>query len=491
LGEGGDFVTIKKTKAPARFMAHILIVDDDLEITGILNQQVASLGHAGVEAHRLDEGLAKAGASAYDIVLLDINLPDGSGIDAMEKFRMSPGNPEIIIITGQVSSENASLALKSGAWDYLAKPFSHNELALHIRQALDYRREKKAIAQEFCSFDSIIGHSPVMMRCREKLALAAQSDAAVLITGETGTGKELFARALHEQSLRAGKNFVVVDCTVLPENLVESILFGHEKGAFTGADKAHKGLIERADGGTLFLDEIGDMPVPVQRSFLRVLQERAFSPVGGDREQTSDFRLIAATHRPLEEMADKGLFRSDLLYRLKTFQIEIPPLRSRTEDIQPIALFYLGRLESRYDTGQKRISDDFIETLAAYPWPGNVRELINALESAFAEAQHETTLYKKHLPVNIRLHQVTAAMQEEKAANAVPETSSAAVVAESAAQSASPNIRSFRAYKKDMEKKYFEELLPLAARDIDKACSLSGLSRSRLYELLRINGLRL
>ena len=300
-------------------------------------------------------------------------------------------------MTGYGDPDGAELAIKHGAWDYIQKPSTMDAMTLPLVRALQYREEKKASkAMMILKREGIIGNSPKIRACLDLLTQVASSNANVLVTGETGTGKELFAVAIHKNSSRADKNFVVVDCTALPENLVESILFGHEKGAYTGADRAKDGLILQADGGTLFLDEVGELPLPIQKSFLRALQERKFRPVGGKEEIKSDFRLIAASNRNLDDMVRQGNFREDLLFRLRSFSIELPPLRERPEDIKDLAAYYTEVLCKRYEIETKEFSPEFFDVLTSYPWPGNVRELINALERALVNGRYERILFQKH-----------------------------------------------------------------------------------------------
>ena len=306
--------------------------------------------------------------------MLDVRLPDGSGLEALPKIREVSYSPEVIIITGMGDPDGAELAINCGAWDYIEKPASIKQMTLPLMRTLEFREGKKAKRiPVLLKRENIIGNCPRMMEALEQLAQAASIDANVLITGETGTGKELFARAIHENSNRASGGFVMVDCTALPESLLESILFGHEKGAFTGADKSKDGLIKHADGGTLFLDEIGELPLSTQKAFLRVIQERRFRSIGGKEERRSDFRLIAATNRNLDQMVQKDLFRSDLLFRLRSFIIEVPPLRERVEDIKDLVTYYTNNFCSIYDIETKGFSPDFFDAMAKYNWPGNVR----------------------------------------------------------------------------------------------------------------------
>jgi len=288
-------------------MADILIIDDDQLICTTLSHVVRAQNHTPACAFSLKEGLAMASARSFDVVFLDVRLPDGSGLDIVQALRDTPSSPEVIIITGFGDVDGAELAITHGAWDYLEKSASIDEIILPLERALQYRAERQAKARPTAlKLEGIVGSSPPMRTAIELLAQAAASDANVLVTGETGTGKELFSWAIHANSPRAGKNFVVVDCAALPETIVESVLFGHERGAFTGADRSKTGLITQAHGGTLFLDEVSELPPSVQGSFLRALQERRFRPVGSVREVTSDFRLIAASNRNLDEMVKRA-----------------------------------------------------------------------------------------------------------------------------------------------------------------------------------------
>ena len=333
----------------------------------------------------------------------------------------------------------------------------------------------------------IIGESAEMQRCLELVAMASDGDASVLIGGETGSGKELIAAAIHRNSSRARRPFVVVDCAALPETLVESLLFGHVKGAFTGADRDRDGLILQASGGTLFLDEIGELPLALQRSFLRVVQERRFRPLGGTQEIGSDFRLIAATHRNLEEMVRQGTFRQDLLFRLRSLTIDLPPLRQRKEDIKSIAMSYLNALCERNGIPTKGLSPDFFEALMAWDWPGNVRELLNTLESVFAITRDESTLFGRHLPVHLRAQLARQAIGQKSTATGgeatVPEAGGAA---EPHPVKIAESLQAFRERaSNEAERAYLEEVLAATGGDVEKASERAGISISRLYSLLK------
>jgi two-component system NtrC family response regulator len=459
-------------------MSNILIIDDDPLIGDTISHLVRRLGHQSAYAPTLEKGLASVCSNPFDLVFLDVRLPDGNGLEELPRVQAAPSLPEVIIMTGFGDPDGAELAIRHGAWDYLQKPANLDALTLTLSRALQYREEKRAQkGLAAIQREGIIGKSPKMQACLDLVSQVASSEANVLITGETGTGKELFALAIHKNSRRAAKNFVVVDCAALPENLVESILFGHEKGAYTGADRARDGLVLQADGGTLFLDEVGELPLSVQRSFLRVLQERQFRPVGGKTEVKSNFRLLAASNRDLDEMARQNQFREDLLFRLRSFSIELPPLRERKEDIQDLLVYFTKGLCERFAIEPKEFSPEFLDLLSGYPWPGNIRELVNALERALISARYERVLFPKHIPTHIRVQQVRSSLGEKGSEESPQATPSPQVF---------PPIQEVRERAlEETEKKYLRELLSFTKGDIPEACRISGLSRSRLYLLLK------
>ncbi|MFP5213393.1 MAG: sigma-54-dependent transcriptional regulator, partial [Acidobacteriota bacterium] len=327
-------------------MARVLIIDDDRAMGQMLAGLVARMGHEARCVLTLKDGLLESGRADYDVVFLDVNLPDGSGLDALPEIVKAPSSPEVIIMTGYGDPDGAEIAIESGAWDYLQKPLSPKKIMLPLTRVFQYRDnlKKRSALPMTLNLDGIIGNSPRMKACYALVAQAACGNANVLITGETGTGKELFARAIHQNSERVRNGLVVVDCAALPETLVESSLFGYERGAFTGADRAKHGLIRQADQGTLFLDEVGELSPSMQKSFLRVLQERCFRPVGGKQEVRSDFRLISATNRNLDRMVDESIFRKDLLFRLRSIHIGLPPLREHPEDVGELVFYHMSRL---------------------------------------------------------------------------------------------------------------------------------------------------
>jgi two-component system NtrC family response regulator len=454
-------------------MGKVLVIDDDELHSEMLSDMIGNMGHTVALAFTAEAGLREAGAKEYDIVFLDVQLPDGNGLELLPEIQAAPSAPEVIIITGFGSPDGAELAIKNGAWDFIEKPFRQKMIELPLTRALQYRESKKRAREPLVlKREEIIGDSPIMNACLERVARAAASDAPVIITGETGTGKELFARAVHNNSSRSGNVFVTVDCASLPSTIIESILFGHEKGAFTGADRSRDGLIRQADGGTLFLDEIGELPFPIQKTFLRVLQERNFRPVGGSREIASDFRLIAATNRNLKKMVSEGTFREDLLFRLQAFTIELPSLKNRPAYIRKLCFHYVNKLCDLYRKEPKGYSPEFMDALCAYAWPGNVREMINALENAVAVADADPILFPKHLPEHIRIHMAREAIQKK-----TPLSEPLGVMG---------TLKERREKVLAAEERiYLQELMAATGGDISRASGISGLSRVRLYVLLK------
>lgn len=475
-------------------MANILVVDDDPMIRNALVLQLTRLNHTVMVAETLADGIEMLPLAPFDIVFLDVNLPDGSGLELLPAIRQADAGPEVIIITGEGSAQSAEAAISSGAWDYLQKPLLKQEIELQLTRALDYRAIKKNERQPALMTlkrPKIIGSSPELNARLDLVAQCAGSDANVLITGETGTGKELFARVIHENSLASGRTFVVVDCAALPEQLVESVLFGHVKGAFTGADCRRDGLVKEADGGTLFLDEIGELPLSIQKKFLRVLQERRFKPVGSTQELKSAFRLICATNRDLNKMVAESLFREDLLFRLRTFNIELPPLRACKQDIRELVLYYIDRLCRHHGMENKGFVPEFVEALAAYDWPGNVRELISTLEKAILADREAPTLFPMHLPRNVRLNFIQSCIDEKRKASPEPPPGVPSQHGETFSipvhfTHPPPTLKQLRDQVTDqLESIYLKRLMSHSQNDLDRVGQLSGLSKPRIYALLK------
>ena len=369
-------------------MGRILIADDHDSLRRGLAQALADAAHDIEEAPNGNAAIEKLHEGFFDVVVSDLKMGGSTGIDVLKTAKSLHPSTAVILMTAFGSVSTAVEAMKAGAFDYVQKPFEIEEMELKIEKALEMRRMQHQIdylrhAQgDIYEFDRIIGSSGALEKVLDVVRKVAKSNTTVLVRGETGTGKELIAGAIHHNSHRASRNFIKVNCAALQENLLESELFGHEKGAFTGADKQRIGRFEQADGGTLFLDEIGDMSANTQAKILRVLQEHEFERLGGTRTIKVDVRLIAATNRDLPTMVASGQFREDLYYRLNVVTVEMPPLRERKEDISALALFFIRRFAGELKKKIEGLEPDALKLLMRYHWPGNVRELENAIERA-------------------------------------------------------------------------------------------------------------
>ncbi|MDB5340698.1 MAG: glnG 1 [Planctomycetaceae bacterium] len=385
-------------------MAHLLLIDDDPELVA---EQVSSAFPA--PAHRFDvslsgtEGLQQIVVSAPDVILLDLRLPDQSGLAVYQQIRQVDARIPVIFITTAKGADAAIEAMRLGAYDYLFKPLDLHQLRRVVGEALDVseRMRKPAVMAESTADPdvdgAIVGSCPAMREVYKAIGRVADQDVAVLITGETGTGKELVARAIYQHSHRAKGLFLALNCAAIPENLLESELFGHEKGAFTGADRRRIGKFEQCNGGTIFLDEIGDMPLMLQAKMLRLLQEQTFERVGGNETVRTDVRLIAATHHNLQNDSAEGKFRSDLYYRLGVFTIHLPPLRERGDDLSMLVRHYLRRCSRELGREIHDIAPEALARLQSCSWPGNIRELQSILKQALLQARG-TVLLPAFLP---------------------------------------------------------------------------------------------
>ncbi len=366
-------------------MSHedILIVDDERNIRSSLEGILKDEGYQARSVGTAEELLKQAGQTPPDLVILDVWLPGLDGLQALEELRrVCPALP-VVMMSGHSTVEAAVRATKLGAYDFIEKPLSLEKTVLTVRNALEHRRlaqENLALRERLQARYDIVGESPAIQALRTQIQAAAPSHGRVLIRGESGTGKELVARAIHAQSLRAERPFVEVNCAAIPDELIESELFGHERGAFTGATTKRRGKFELADGGTIFLDEVGDMSLKTQAKVLRVLQEQTFERVGGGESLTVDVRVIAASNKNLEEEIGKGTFREDLFYRLNVIPFEVPPLRQRPEDIPLLAAHFLRLFSQEYGKRVKTLSAAALSLLTQSAWPGNVRELRNVME---------------------------------------------------------------------------------------------------------------
>lgn len=472
---------------PSNRTASVLIIDDESELFDILQESDISLAFEAFHAASLKEGLKKCLETSYDVILMKDIMPDGSACYSVQDVLSTTHPPEVIIFAVKGDPDEAELALKYGVWDYCIDPEPRGILPKLTERAIRYRWNKlseNAFDEQHAIHElrslGIIGSSKEMQHCINLAAQISQSDANVLITGESGTGKELFAKAIHNLSARSKENLTIVDCAALPSTLVESILFGHAKGSFTGADKAQIGLVKQSDRGTLFLDEVGELPLEIQKKFLRVIQERRFRPVGSSVEVSSNFRLITATNRDLQAMVEEDEFREDLYFRLKTFHFDLPALRDRKPDITELAYYYRDIFCKKNKLKKKKFSPDYLMILQQYDWPGNVRELFQAMERSITAAQDSTVLYPMHLPVNIRVNVTRKKLQDNAEKQSAPEDTGVVD------QEKLPTLKDAREKAIEIEeKKYLYTLLRITGGDITQCCEISDLSRSRLYDLLK------
>jgi two-component system nitrogen regulation response regulator GlnG len=374
-------------------MGRLLLVDDDPAM--ILDQVTHALGPQGMQidvARTAEEGLRQVVAQPPDVILLDVHLPDLSGLEAYQRIREIDGRIPVVFITWAATADTAIEAMKEGAYDYLFKPLNLAQLRAVVTQALELGRlmRRPAVVAETPPVeddgDAIIGRCPAMAEVYKAIGRVAAQNVIALITGESGTGKELVARAIYQHSPRARAPFLAINCAAIPESLLESELFGHEKGAFTGAERKRIGKFEQCHGGTLFLDEIGDMPLAIQAKILRLLQDQSFERVGGNETIRTDVRLIAATNRDLKAWSAEGKFRQDLYYRLSVFTIALPALRERGDDRPMLVQHYLRRFSRELGREIREITPDAVQLLCRYSWPGNIRELQGVLKQALLQA---------------------------------------------------------------------------------------------------------
>ncbi len=460
----------------------VLIIDDDSQVCRFLSKIFTGMGYSVSHELTLTRGLSHMISGSVDILFLDVNLPDGNGLEAIETIRQFPFHPEIIVITADDNVDGAEIAMKSRAWDYIPKTGSSKNFRFALERAVEYRRQKKTRrTRHDISREGIVGESQGILKCLEKVAVATHSDIPVLVTGETGTGKELFSKAIHFNSARYNEPFVVVDCTALPEHLVESTIFGHTRDAFTGANRDKTGLMKIADKGTLFLDEVGELPFEVQKKFLRALQEKKIRPLGSKSEIHSDFRLICATHRNLEEMVNKGKFREDLFFRIVSLTVHLPSLKDREDDVTLLAT---NHMKVRHGADLQNgciMSRPFMEELRIYDWPGNVRELFNTLDRVCAEAGDGATLFPHHLPEHIRAFNVRHrfnAQPRETPASGHPGFSGSD-------PGTKETLPEFKDHIELTKAGYVRKLMAVTQGNVKESCRISGLSRGHLYRLMK------
>jgi two-component system response regulator HydG len=461
----------------------VMVVEDDPEVARAIARK---LGGDGLDVELADDPRAvlarlEAGeADDWDVVLLDVGLPGMSGIDVLRRFREANSLASIVMLTGDNTANTATTCMRAGAFYYLTKPFRPYELSSMVESAARYSTLRRQLARILPGIDDasdqlLVGTSPAMRKLRAALDRLASQDVSILIRGESGTGKELVARALHDRGTRRKRRFVALNCGSIPDSLIDSELFGHAKGAFTGATTDRPGVFVEADGGTLFLDEIGDMPTAVQARLLRVLQEGEVRPVGGSGVRNVDVRVIAATHVDLTSAVEHGRFRQDLFYRLNVVVLNVPPLRDRLEDLPILAAHFM-----RKHAGggiQLSLSPDALDALIAYPWPGNVRELENAI-------MHSIALHQGDVIVPESLPSAILARSNGKITATIPVTS-----ADGGDDQLPPLTEAKRRASAVFEKNYLTLAMERAKGSISEAARLAGLDRTNFRRLLQRHGI--
>ncbi|MGB2769672.1 MAG: sigma-54 dependent transcriptional regulator [Candidatus Zixiibacteriota bacterium] len=439
--------------------AKILVVDDEESMCKFMEIMLKKEGYSVSSSQDAAAALEQIKGENYDLVIADLMMPEMSGIELLSRAKSVNPELDFIMMTAFASVDSAIEALKKGAFDYITKPFKVDEIKIAVSKSLEQRkiaRENVQLKKELkvrSDFDSLVGNSPEMAKLKKMAERIARSDSTVLIEGESGTGKELIARALHFHSPRSDKPFVTINCAALPENLLESELFGHVKGSFTGAIKDKEGLLKTADGGTFFLDEVGMTSPAIQAKLLRVLEEKEITPVGGTTPVKVDVRLIAATNADLEQEVKLGNFRADLYYRLHVIPIAIPPLRERKDDIRLLSFYFVRKYSRRMQVKEKTIADEAMKRLLSCKWSGNVRELENAIEHAVLLSRGEQ-ITAQDLPQKIK---------EEKEPDLITE-----------AQPTAPGLEM-------IEKAYIFWVLNQTGWQKSKAASILGIDSSTLY----------
>ncbi len=459
---------------------HILVVDDNPNLLELIKMRLESADYR-VSATAEEEGaLSLLREQVFDLCIVDLMLANGDGLTLMDQIRKIRPDVPTIILTAHGTIESAVEAMRRGAYSYLTKPFERSDLLLQIERALEHHKlnwevkRLKELLNERFNFANIIAHSGKMRAIIDIVTRIATLDSTVYIDGESGTGKELIAKAIHLASERKDQPFVALNCAALPETLLESELFGHERGAFTGAVKSTKGLFTQAHGGTIFLDEIGNMPLATQAKLLRVLQERQFYPVGSEAPVAVDVRVIVATNKDLEEQVRKGLFRDDLFYRIHVIPLHLPPLRERKEDIVPLVEHFLKKCRQQMKKDVKGLTPEALRKLMLHDWPGNVRELENTIEYAVAMTRNDMVGEDYILPGKATPQETGLGF------NGPREVSSAGA----------EGLKSLKDARDTFERDYLTQVLALAEGNVSHAAKLAGKYRADFYDLLKKHDLR-
>jgi len=459
---------------------HILVVDDNPNLLHLIKMRLESADYQ-VSASAEEEGaLSLFREQAFDLCIVDLMLASGDGLTLMDQIRSIRPDVPTIILTAHGTIESAVEAMRRGAYSYLTKPFERSDLLLQIERALEHRKlnseikRLKELLNDRFNFANIIAHSAKMRAIIDVVMRIATLDSTVYIDGESGTGKELIVKAIHLASARKDQPFVALNCAALPETLLESELFGHERGAFTGAVKSTKGLFTQAHGGTIFLDEIGDMPLTTQSKLLRVLQERQFYPVGSEAPVAVDVRVIVATNKDLAEQVRKGLFRDDLFYRIHVIPVHLPPLRERREDIVPLVEHFLKKCRQQMKKDVKGLTPEALRKLMLHDWPGNVRELENTIEYAVAMTRNDMVGDDYILPGKVTSQEAGLGVNgsREKSMNGIE------------------RLRSLKDARDAFERDYLTQVLALAEGNVSHAAKIAGKYRADFYDLLKKHELR-
>lgn len=469
-------------------MSNILVIDDDDQLRKSFHKLLTEEGYNAESAASGEAGLEKIQIRVPDLVILDVRLPGMNGLETFQAIHDIEPKLPVIIMTAFGTTETAIEATKMGAFDYVLKPFEIPDMLAVIKQALDAGRFMRSpiemdVTPDDASREAIIGRSKPMQDVYKAIGRVSSADATVLIRGESGTGKELVARAIYQHSLRAQKPFLVINCVAIPENLLESELFGYEKGAFTGASHRRMGKIEQANGGTVFLDEIGDMPFSIQAKILRLLQEKSIERLGGRETIPVDVRIIAATNRDLETALADGRFREDLYYRLKVVTISLPPLRDRQDDILLLIEYFLSRYAEELDMSNPGITKEAIATLSSHPWPGNVRELANTIQKAL--------IFNRGTPIHPE--DIVQAISGESSVTVTNGKSADQIIRQWVRQSiaAGTEKNKFDTIMDHFASIMIGEALNLTEGNRSRAAKLLGLSRPTLHSKIEKYGLKL
>jgi DNA-binding NtrC family response regulator len=448
--------------------ARILVVDDERPLLTALVTALESMGYEVVGELKQSDGLARIGSWQPDAAIFDLNMPGINGVElAARALEIMPDLP-VILLTGFGTIDSAVQAMRAGVFDYLTKPFDLNIVDLTLKKALDHHEQKRrfrVLAEatgRVGEFSDIVGKSQAIRKVLDAVQVVADTDSTVLVTGESGTGKEVIAHAIHVAGSRREKPFITVDCAAIPDTLIESELFGHARGAFTGAHKDRAGHIEAAADGTVFLDEIGEIPLGIQKKLLRVLEEKTFVRVGETRRRLSQARIVAATNRDLAREVQAGRFREDLYYRLKVIEIGLPPLRERAEDIPLLVEWYLARLNRKLNRKISGISPSAMKLLSNYQWPGNVRELVNLLEQVMT-FHHPEILDVKHLPNSLQT--LTTSLPSQTFSELKDQV------------------------LEEVGRSYFQSLLNHFQGNVTKAADYAGINRRHIHRLLHVWGI--